>query len=460
MRHSLEQLETLVPQILGRGQINTPFDGYPILHSVFIELRDERDKTKHTRYIELINTILKYPGCNPDVLDKHRKPLLAYAAEQGKLTALKMLLKVDADPNLTSTQLQYTALEWAIRCNPASKAIPTLIKYTTKTSNILKNCQAMFDNALEEEDVDTINILVDLQLATYHPQFRNNLPALPPNVPTGFWMRTVTNPQKELKILLDREKLEDSILAKQRHTTTPDRNSYYTDYSPATYVRHSIPISIFGSHDAGLLIYPTNERIPYWFDGHREELTRDFHYHEGSNLNNGQRKGQLWEITPQQIQVTIEELYKKKISRHKKTVKEDGNEEEHRFDKHGIMLDKLLCEDVRFSWNEGLMRYKHKQIFGILVDPENEASCKKAFELKNILKLNVPFYDYREHPGTTHVVSAPELIQRWNLDISTTDKGLVKPLIMSNGHQLPKSKTINTVSHTMHGDRKMSNTRY
>lgn len=34
------------------------FDDYPILHSLFIELRDERNETKYDRFIKLIKTIL------------------------------------------------------------------------------------------------------------------------------------------------------------------------------------------------------------------------------------------------------------------------------------------------------------------------------------------------------------------------------------------------------------------
>ncbi len=447
MRYSLIELKKLVPEILSSGNINTRFDGYPIIHSVFIELRDEDDNTKHIHYIKLIEIILQYPGCEPDVLDKHRKPLLAYAAEMGKLNVLIMLLRAGANPNLTSTQLQYTALEWAIQRNATSKAIPILKKRTDVTQQMLKNCQEMFETALEDEDVDTINTLLDLNLVKYNLKFRRNL-STAHELPTGFWIRMITNPKEELKILREREKLDDSILFKQRHTTRPHPNLHYTNYSPATYVRHSIPISIFSFQDAGVMILPTNNPISYWFDGHEEELTRDFSYHEDAHLNNGQKTGQYWEITPQDIKRKIEELYKKEVQRYRRIAEEDDDEDQNKFDRHGVILDKLLCERVRFSWNEGLIRYKSKQIFGILVDPENETSSKKAFELKNTLQLDVPFYSYSEYPGTTHVVNQSDLIQRWNLGIpAVAKKSAVKPLVMSNGHQLPKTTHESAVHH-------------
>lgn len=427
MRYTLEELESVVPRIIAAKKVNTMFDGYPILHSVFIELRDERNETKYNHFIILIEIILKDPNCNPDVLDKHKKPLLAYVVEMEKENLssklINMLLQAGADPNLMSTSLQYTALEWAVQRNPTSKAINILKRFTNNTPKLLANCQEMFNNALEEDECDIINVLLETQLVHYVPKFRNNLISSN-NIPRGFWIRTIADPMKELEILEIRENLDDGTLAKQRHTLNPLKNSHYTIYSPATYVRNSIPISIFSFEKVGLIIHPTDDQIPYWFDGHQEELTRDFSYGEKDILNNGQTTGQYWEVTPKEIQKIIEELYKKEVQKCKEEAQESQREDPPRFDKHGVILDRLLC-DISFSWNEGLLRYKHKQVLGILVNPESKDSCKGALKLKSTLKLNVPFYHYNESLGTTHELHK-ELIQARGITADVTEKPAAK----------------------------------
>lgn len=441
MAYTLKQLKAVVPKILNAGHINTPLKGYPILHQVFLAL--EYDSANYEGYISLIKTILSHPQCNPDVLDQYGIPLLAYACAGEHRAVLFMLLFHHANPDFIHTK-HSTPLEWAIEHNPSSSLIPILNQCTARTQTLLANCQAMFNDALElaEENVDLINILLDLKLVTYNRQFQKHLKSSP-DVPVGFWIRTIADPKKERDILQKRNKLTDSGLAKQRHTTSADPGVHYTIYSCATYVRQNIPICIFGYEAAGLMIHPTADPIAYWFDGHNEELTRDFSYQEGADLSNGLSKGQFWELTPQQIQTTIEDFYLQEVKRSQEIARESKDEDHYRFDKHGVMLDKMLC-DIYFRWNEGLMRYKSKQIFGILVNPENETSCKRAFNIKKTLGLTVPFYDYRVDTGTTHEVSENRLVQKWNLEVSAVDTGsaTVKPLIMSKKHQLPKPEKV------------------
>ena len=448
MRYSLKQLEKIVPKILASGHVNTMYDGYPILHSVFIELRDERDQPKRPRYLKLIKAILESPTCDPDVLDKHKKPLLAYAAEENQKEVLIYLLNSGANPNRTSTTCEYTALEWGIQRSAGSEVISILMKYTKKTPRLIKNCQEMFDEALENSEIDTMNVLLDLKLAVYQKQF--DLHSIP-GIPDAFWVRMVSDSKKEFQILKKREKLTDRALAEQRHTEKPHPDSYYTPYSPVTCVRHSIPISTFGSSNSvGIMIHPTCYSIPYWFDGHREELTRDFSYREGLKLTNGQSKGQYWDVSFEKIQKMLESCYKKEVEDCVKIAKKDRKKGGSEFDKHGVILDRMLW-DIDFRWNEGLVRYQHKHIFGILVNPKNKASCKKAFELKRILQLEVPFYEYRECLGTIHKLSAEKLIQKGNLSIpgvaGTERVSARPPLLMSRdsqgrGQRAPDSRAL------------------
>lgn len=428
MRFTLEQLESLVPNLLLSGYVNTPIEGYPIIHNVMMELRDESDHRKHPRYLALIESILRNPHCKPDVFDKHGKSSLMYAAQSNNLYLVRLLLQYGANPNLVCRQLKKTALEYACFINPdAHKTIRELRDITQRTPRLKENCEELFERAKEEDDVSWINILLNLSLVTWQRQINIKERMEPKNnLPRAFWIRTISNPAQEQTILAIRERMSDEALARQRHTTNTTSAPNYTKYSPSTFVRQGIPGRLFSGGDhAGVMIGLSNQPIPYWYDGHMEELTREMWYTEGSRLDNG-NTGQHYEITSDKIAAELERRYLKEA----KEYYDNAARDKEQYDRHGVLLDKQLSE-IGYTWNEGLLRYKCKHIFGIYVNPNNKKHVEEALNLRRILNVNVPLYSYDQETGIVKRMASATLIRKWNLHTPAAVNAGTQPLLLS-----------------------------
>jgi hypothetical protein len=429
MRFSLEELIVEVPKLLNSGKINDSIEGYPILHHVMMSLRDDPQQNRYPYYLSLIETILKHPDCNPNVIDKHGKTALAYAGIQGAPSIFKganaanrvllnLLLQYGANPDFQCAR-NWTALEWTLHESPTSDVIPKLNQLTTRTERLLANCQTMFDDELEdgaEPDPDRMNILLDLGLAVYNKQFRG-VPRLDPvkQFPAGHWIRVIRRPVEELAILQKRAKLSANTLSQMQHTeNSVNSDPNYIPESACTFVRGGIPISLFmeGGHSgyAGFMIRPSAAPIPHWYDGHREVVSDNVIQWKGERFDNGESAGQHWNVTAKQVETILTQQFADRVSRRCKIAAEDP---EH-YDRHGILRDRELCE-IAFSWNEGRLHYKREDIFGVYVVPDNKQSCIAALNLRRQFGLNVPLYSYDSNTGNRTRVNSIDLIRKWGL---------------------------------------------
>lgn len=446
MQFSLEELLIEVPKILQSGHVNDNLDDYPILHHVMMTLRDDPKQEHYPRYLKLIKDILQNPQCDPDVLDQYGKTALTYVAEATPSIdvgtdkiyqeLLNVLLKEGADPNLECGANSWTPLEWALHYSPTSQAIPVLASRTKYTQRLLAHCQKMFDEAIEDKEVDTINTLLDLGLVTYQRQFKR-IPRLDitSNATNGYWIRVIRRPDEEKGILQKREALSDAVLSKMRHETNHySSNPSYTEYSSCTYVRPGLPVSLFGSGGAGFMIKPSASPISYWYDGHREVVSNCIMVRKGEQIDNGEAEGQYWELTGKQVE---DVLTKKFLDEVDKCCRNSTKDQEH-YDRHGVLLDQELL-DIGFSWNEGKLRYKRKDIFGVCVDPNNKQSSIDALKLRQKFDLQVPLYFYNDKTGQHTRVASADLIKKWNLSAAVKPKHSQRLLLMSRGYSTGKA---------------------
>jgi hypothetical protein len=168
-----------------------------------------------------------------------------------------------------------------------------------------------------------------------------------------------------------------------RHSNSDRTFQYYTSYSPATFVKKNISISLFKGSIGVMIKTDKQRRIPYWYDGHQEELTRDMNYLNGEKLDNDQQFGQLWKIKESLIACAVQLMNDEYIEDNVLKIEND---------KHNIFTDKRFQSQPNFSWNEGLFRYKKKDVFAIYVS--DKQYLKEANILKSALKLNLPILFY------------------------------------------------------------------
>jgi len=430
MNYTLAQLEQMVSEVLQSGEVNKARNEYPILHLVVTEFpADYAEQTKCSHYLKLIERILKCRRCDPDVFDKHKKSALMYAAEIGNSDLMSLLLQYNADPNLKCGNNGWRALEYGILRNPSSETTRNLKKHTLITKNMFQHFEELFKDALEEsEDTPSnsaaiIDVLLDLKLVKHTPKFRQ------PSDSSGFWIHTIDNVNKEARILKIRDLYASEHLAMQRHGRDYERDQNYTYYTSATFIQPGIPIDLFSSSSPGVMIRPSDYLIHYWYDGRREELTRDFNFSNGREVTNGQAEGQYWELTAKEIQRHVMKRFKLRINEVEKYAQENPEY----YDKHGVLLDRRLCDEVQFSWNEGLLRYKRDDVFGIHVNPDSKKCCEEALKLRENLSLPVPLY-YYSRSGTVQRIQSQDLIQKWQINPAVISIRPVDPIIPSRGN--------------------------
>jgi hypothetical protein len=428
---SLEKLEKLVSEL---NDINTIKDGYPILHHAILSL-DRSSGGEHERYFSLFSKILKKTKCNPDILDKYSKSPLMYAAEGNQKNLCNLLLQHRANPNLLSGEGK-TALEYAIELCPKGGIVRLLIPITNKTDRLLKNCQELFNVALDEAEnaigdtvralnVDIMNELLDFDLAKYQGQerplgFYKITKDEKDDECTGFWVRVIRNPGEERVILEKREKNSGSVYA-DRHPKGAiyksgwDKNSTFTEYSSCTFLRRGIPIQLFlsgsGSKYASLLIRPSQASIYYWYDGRKEELTDnvDLDTFKNKPLNAGYNL----EISARKIEKSLVTYYLRLIEEYKKQYKEKPS----LYDKYQILLEKEL-DMLSLSWNEGLLRYRHEDVLGVCVCENSRESAISALRLISILNLQshqARLFYYDQKRGSFTKIDQMKLISHWEI---------------------------------------------
>lgn len=395
-RYTLAQLEELTRQALQSGTVNNMVDGYPLLHSILIELRDEKNPNNRPKYIHLIRTLLADQRTDVNVLDKHGStPLMEAASEIRSLKLVKLFMERGANPNYVGNIDRWTALEKTIFRSPESTSIIDYLKtVTTITPRIQEFLQDLLRRGIEEEDIQWINAIMRLGFIRYENMASVSCPAeLLAEFNSGFWIRTISDVNSEVGILRKREKIaEDQFQGYQSDEEDED----YTRYSAATFVKNPIPIGVFNSSDPGIMFRQRNRTIAYWYDGHREELTRDWHFHRSSKLGHG-IKGEYQHIIEGHIGEKLVIRYQDMLAKIQKSQK-DGQ-----LDTYGVLADQQV-RSIDFSWNEGLLRYKKEDIFGFYVNPDNQDSIAKAFALRRMLNLgDIHFYYYDPHKGIKRV---------------------------------------------------------
>ena len=321
MRYTYKQLVRAIKKATEEGTLNVPIQGYPLIHSVLMEMRDERDEGKVRHWYTLFRELLLHSEVDTNSLDKHRSTLLHVIAREfgHKPDWAKFLTKTCLDRGANANLLDRsgcTALEHALVYYHSERSIVKYLISKTKISDDLKTrCQEYFDsemnNDVEEINITLVNNLYALRLVKVRREIvdRHNEPSA---FTKGVWMRTIANPKAESKILDTREKSKESLNG-HRKTSNPN----YTPYSPMTLVKSGIPVSPFASFssDVGVLVDAGNRKIDYWYDGFREELTRDMDFSKEVLSHGPQAEGHEYRNnSAAQIAKHLTELYEKRCS--------------------------------------------------------------------------------------------------------------------------------------------------
>ncbi len=388
-RYTYTQLEPLTREVVRKGFINRPLPGgYPILHVILIERRDAKEGKQ--QYLDLFRGVLSQTQADKNIRNKHGTSLLSVSVEEEDEEALDLLLANKADPAYISRDGK-TAFEHALDRGSSVSIIGKLGEVTPVTPAMGENFKTSFEQFLEEWNVEGVTRFLDLKLVNpedfaRHPERSRISTEIDRLFDEGFWIRVLGNPGEEVKVLGQREGISSAALAQMRHSHRKDGS--YTDYSPATFVRREILISLFPCSSIGVMIRPTNRIIPYWYDGHNEQLTRGMDFSK-EKLDNGQREGQFWEVKEAVIAATLQRMKEKDIEEKVSRVQEEGG------DKHGVFRDQRFQRGRQFSWNEGLFRYKREDVFAIYVP--DEAFLERASAFRTLLQLeHLPFLSYED----------------------------------------------------------------
>lgn len=426
MRYTLKQLKNLVFERLRHNRVNKLVDGYPVLHEIIIELRNEQDDQKRSKYRDLLALVLQHSHTLPDICDKHGRTGLSYVAACGDLKSVLLFLNNDADPNFIDS-FGKKALEWAIFENPkAVELITFLVRKTEITDEMRTKFRELFQLAIEEENVDRINLLIDLKLVSYE---RSKLIAPPEKLSEDFeegcWMRVISDPEKEFSILEKRSHYSDKELGRLRHKNLENdpEDPFYTGYSSATFVKLGMPICLPETSPAGVIIRRhRSQLIPYWYDGHTEKLTSHLDFSR-NRLSNGNSEGEYNEVEETKIVGILSNSLCAKIK-----VEGQG-----RRDRYGVLRDHRLSDSF-LPWNEGLFRYKMEDIIGIFLDPEDKESYKKALDLQRILRPDLGIYSY-SCKGELRLVRSSEITEYLELSTPPTTSTQSTTGLFSGGGQ-------------------------
>lgn len=402
MRYSLEELEAAVEERLGSDAINEVIHGYPLLHSLLIEWRDELDEKQFPRWEELLKRLVNSNHVDVDVLSKHGNTPLHSVVDEHEAERveylLQLLLSKNANPNLLNRRGQ-TPLECAISMYPANHANVQILKKATHISGELKKrCQEQLEDAVSNYDAHTINTLIDLRLAEPPSPYVENRTKEPSWFCQGVWLRTVSNPKQEREILDKRKGLSpEQLRGYKAHNADTDAKSDYTNYSPATFVKSAIPVSVFGFNPPGVIIRQACRTIDYWYDGYREELTRNMSFDGDIPLTHGAHATEHEHHQVKEHEMTG--LLAKSYEYHTAWTKKKDS------DRYAILESRpFYCT---MSWNEGLFRYQREDIIGIFVCNKKQDSVEQALQLAEELGLDPETTQFFHYDSDMGMMSAP-----------------------------------------------------
>ncbi|MFY7698592.1 MAG: ankyrin repeat domain-containing protein [Legionella sp.] len=220
----------------------------------------------------------------------------------------------------------------------------------------------------------------------------------------GFWIRQIgahaRPPQeaitREKEILTEREKLSSEDLLE--HIKQPKEHEAY-NFSPATFVKAGIPISLFKQGSYFGVIIQTDHLIPCWYsgwDGERMSNSEINFRSKPLKFQNIAEEHQCNNKNSNEIAQQLHRLYQQKMKTY--SLRERYEHIGHR---------------ETLSWNEGLFRYKKSDIKAFCIGSKEEDG-KMAYYgllLRNELQLtHLPFFQYNEE-GSIEEIPEQEVQQ-------------------------------------------------
>lgn len=206
------------------------------------------------------------------------------------------------------------------------------------------------------------------------------------------WYRTIT-PTSELKTLSMRDKLTDDEVNSQRIRCVRDYDSVinqfpgnFTPVSAFQYILSDVKQHIFKKPLIGILVLPREEksRKVIWRNSLRNGVSDSIFkkYLTLSTFNERLTDNGFEYADERAVRLKIKEAFQQLQRQYKKE----------KFDPAEAML----------PWTEGLFRYKTKEIFGIVINPDDVQSCKIGYAFACVVcKINkiqnINFYKLNEN---------------------------------------------------------------
>lgn len=253
----------------------------------------------------------------------------------------------------------------------------------------------ILEAAIDNRNADWIEFLIDNQYISIKPS-----PELVEDFKNGCWVSVVSKVPDEIKRIKAFEQQQ-----------TPDCRPY----TCATFIRPGINIALFSNgcdSGAGFLIKQTGRVVDYWYSGLAPNGGRGEELTDGLLLETLKKRAKTEKDNQHFCDILESALFKQMDSSIESRWKNLG----YRSDKYGALKRHTL-----FAWNEGLIRYRSIDVFGIHYNRDNkplvisggyktDTSGKKAFILYQQFYENfgikLPFYNYKD--GILSKVEAPK----------------------------------------------------
>ena len=409
--------------------------GYPMLHHIIScyygieedQLPKDEAKQAKSKLYRCAHALLK-GGADPHVLNESEATSIGLAISLnitgGRLC--KLLYQYNACRRTSVSAKEWskyvkgeigslTKFERLLISQPSIDVLREHSQRARLTSEVRRNIVGIFQFELEEEEhpnFELLNFLVDKKFVIRNPCSSKCPPLLNEEFKKGLWIRTLPSISNELEILKKRENLSDYALAQQRHTNSSGHIPHYTKYSCCSLVMQGIPARLFGYFRAGLIIKASQSTIPYWYDGRAEELTREFNFSQDRPLGRdaGEAGGEFSNVAVERIRQAFMSLHASKWRPmlQKKSVGSD---------RYGLLKHHTQRMNM-LRWNEGMLRYKIKDIVGIYAVPTKRESVVNALRLRQLLysdtKQRFPIYYYDGY----HIdrLRSAALIKKYNVN--------------------------------------------
>tara|TARA_R110000868_G_scaffold380784_4_gene647013 strand:- start:10978 stop:12240 length:1263 start_codon:yes stop_codon:yes gene_type:complete len=420
MRYSHDELQRAIQQRYNTPAINESIKGYPLLHSLLIEWREERET--QDCWVSLFNHLIQSSHIDFQVRDCHGDtPLHSIVKFFHKHIHTNQLVKFFvkyADANVLNRS-NMTPLECAVKYYSAKRTIiKLLLRKTDITPELRRRCQQQLEYAMSERDTPLINTLMTLKLAHRPALYVEDRYLEPSWFRNGVWIRMVSDGRLEDQILTLRHGLP--LQALPGHCQCQYRG--YTPYSPATFIKPRIPVNSFGRHNAGVIIRTRPDRfVDYWYDGGAgEQLTKKLSFTPGYNLS--------------------QDGYVKAFEHHNKTENEisqllsTSHDEKKKYlpaklDRFGILASRPHYEFM--FWNEGLFRYQREDIAGIVMVDDGELTAE---DFAPALKLKRQLFGHQQKPYFQYKIGIGSLTKLPTEQVRQL-KAAVKSTDLLNHHQ-------------------------